>query len=331
MEGEVVVEAFFGEEGEGVGGLRRPRGVERDVEGAAAGLDDRGQLLRPSSTVCFGALKLTCFGFGASTCLQPPALAAVASSRCRCRRRARSGSPRRRRSRSRAKTAEDDPALVDSAPPSARKPRRIASAPSLRSIAAVPSPPLTPLAAAVAPRRPPPERVLEIDCGDGDGALFLAREFPAARVRGRRPLRARRSARRAPGSGSTPRAGSPSRSATPRALPYPDDFFDLVAHARRPPARRRDRPGPAPGGHLIVAQLAARDARLRASALAAALAPRTPRDRAGRGRRGRRRQLLCRPPARRRAERRRIGCARWTSRACRWRCWSTRPRPAAGR
>ena len=45
------------------------------------------------------------------------------------------------------------------------------------------SPPLTPLAAAVL-HVGSPERVLQIECGEGEGALFLAREFPSARVRG---------------------------------------------------------------------------------------------------------------------------------------------------
>jgi trans-aconitate methyltransferase len=47
----------------------------------------------------------------------------------------------------------------------------------------MPAPPLTPLAAAVL-EVGAPESVLEVQCGEGDGALFLAREFPRARVRG---------------------------------------------------------------------------------------------------------------------------------------------------
>ena len=45
------------------------------------------------------------------------------------------------------------------------------------------APPLTPLAAAVL-HVPVPERALVIGCGDGEAVLFLAREFPAARIRG---------------------------------------------------------------------------------------------------------------------------------------------------
>ena len=47
----------------------------------------------------------------------------------------------------------------------------------------MPSPLLTPLAAAVL-HVGVPERILQVECGDGEGAMFLAREFPSARVRG---------------------------------------------------------------------------------------------------------------------------------------------------
>ena len=47
------------------------------VEGAAAGLRRPRSASSPFFTVCFGALQLTCFGFGASTCLQPSALPAA--------------------------------------------------------------------------------------------------------------------------------------------------------------------------------------------------------------------------------------------------------------
>jgi tRNA G46 methylase TrmB len=43
---------------------------------------------------------------------------------------------------------------------------------------------LTPLATAVLQVSRQPERVLEVGCGTGVGTLFLAREFPQARVRG---------------------------------------------------------------------------------------------------------------------------------------------------
>ncbi|HEY5053078.1 MAG TPA: class I SAM-dependent methyltransferase, partial [Solirubrobacterales bacterium] len=43
---------------------------------------------------------------------------------------------------------------------------------------------LAPLAAAVLRVGRAPERILDVGCGTGEGALFLTREFPQARVRG---------------------------------------------------------------------------------------------------------------------------------------------------
>ena len=113
------------------------------------------------------------------------------------------------------------------------------------------APLLTPLAAAVL-RVGRPERVLQIACGAGDGALFLAREFPAARVRGidaDADLVHAATAR----VGLDPEGRVAFKVGGPRRIPYPDDHFDLVAVLDA-------RPGPAevarvlrPGGHLILA------------------------------------------------------------------------------
>ncbi len=119
VEGEVVVEAFFGKEDEGVDGLRRPR--------KSSAMSNVPQLVfttavsfSPFFTVCFGALKLTCFGFGASTCVQP---ATLASCRVADRRCARSGSRRRRRRRS-ARTRPARSTCCDpTSPPPRRNPR----------------------------------------------------------------------------------------------------------------------------------------------------------------------------------------------------------------
>lgn len=83
------------------------------------------------------------------------------------------------------------------------------------------------LAAAVL-HLPVPERALLIGCGAGDPALFLSREFPAARVRGTDPSAAllRRAQARV---GLDPEGRIAFKQASPRSLPYPDDFFDLVA------------------------------------------------------------------------------------------------------
>ena len=72
MEGQAVVEAFFGEEGEGVGGLRRALGVERDREVAAARLDLGGDFFARLDDL-FRLREVTCLGFGFGTCLQPSA------------------------------------------------------------------------------------------------------------------------------------------------------------------------------------------------------------------------------------------------------------------
>lgn len=94
----------------------------------------------------------------------------------------------------------------------------------------MPSPSLTALAAAVLRLPERPERILEIGCGSGEGVLFLAREFPTARVRGvdasEETIRNAISRIGLDPEGRV--AFKPGRS---RALPYPDAFFDLVAQA----------------------------------------------------------------------------------------------------
>jgi ubiquinone/menaquinone biosynthesis C-methylase UbiE len=115
------------------------------------------------------------------------------------------------------------------------------------------TPPLTPLAAAALRIAPPPERVLEIECGDGDGALFLAREFPTARVRGvdRSERRVRAARARV---GLDPEGRIAFKAGRPGALPFPDGFFDLVAQVDgRPPVAEVARVL-RPGGHLILAR-----------------------------------------------------------------------------
>jgi SAM-dependent methyltransferase len=117
----------------------------------------------------------------------------------------------------------------------------------------VPAPPLTPLAAAVLQLPALPERVLEIECGGGDGALFLAREFPAARVRGvdRSAESIRACSRRV---GLDPEGRVAFKVGAPGALPYPDEFFDLVVQVDgRPPIAEIGRVL-RPGGHLILAR-----------------------------------------------------------------------------
>jgi SAM-dependent methyltransferase len=117
----------------------------------------------------------------------------------------------------------------------------------------VPAPPLTPLAAAVLHVDPPPERVLEVECGEGDGALFLAREFPTARVRGvdRSPQQVRAATARV---GLDPEGRVAFKTGSPSDLPYPDDFFDLVVQVDGRPAVAETARVLHPGGHLVLAR-----------------------------------------------------------------------------
>ncbi|HYJ21420.1 MAG TPA: class I SAM-dependent methyltransferase [Solirubrobacterales bacterium] len=121
------------------------------------------------------------------------------------------------------------------------------------------TPPLTPLAAAALRVSPAPERVLEVECGDGDGVLFLAREFPAARVRGvdRSADLVRAATARI---GLDPEGRVAFKQGSPRALPYPDDFFDLVVAVDGRPRLAEIVRVLRPGGYLILASLRQEDA-----------------------------------------------------------------------
>lgn len=96
-------------------------------------------------------------------------------------------------------------------------------------------PKLTPLAAAVL-HVDRPERVLQIECGTGDGVLFLAREFPSAHIRGADS--SAEAVREATGNvGLDPEGRVSFKQSRPDSLRYPEDAFDLfVAVDTRPDA-----------------------------------------------------------------------------------------------
>jgi ubiquinone/menaquinone biosynthesis C-methylase UbiE len=122
----------------------------------------------------------------------------------------------------------------------------------------MPTPALTPLAAA-ALRVGEPERVLQIQCGDGEGALFLAREFPRARVRG--VDRSAQAIRRASARVGLDPEGRIAFKATGRgSLPFPDDLFDLVALLDAAPPVAEIARVLRPGGSLILASSRRADA-----------------------------------------------------------------------
>jgi ubiquinone/menaquinone biosynthesis C-methylase UbiE len=111
---------------------------------------------------------------------------------------------------------------------------------------------LTPLAAAVLHVDQAPERILDVGCGTGAGTLFLAREFPQARVRGvdlsEEMIRAAVAK-----VGLDPEGRIAFKVGDAAALPYPDDSFDLVAQLNMPPFFAELARVLRPGGHAIVA------------------------------------------------------------------------------
>jgi ubiquinone/menaquinone biosynthesis C-methylase UbiE len=118
---------------------------------------------------------------------------------------------------------------------------------------------------------PPPERALVVGCADGEAVLLLAREFPAARVRGLDPSPelVREATARV---GLDPEGRVAFKVGKASSLPYPDEFFDLVAQlhgALRPKEVARVL---RPGGHLIYVEWPRWPLRPRPGSLARGLA-----------------------------------------------------------
>ena len=195
----------------------------------------------PFFTVCFGSSKLTCFGFGSSTCLQPSAPAVVESLSSPPLR------PIRIAPTTIAATTAKPARIIQRRSGLAGlasiggQPRGSARVATAMIGAVIAADPMIPLAAAVLHVGvEEPERVLAVECGEGDGALFLAREFPRARVRGV-DASADAVARATARVGLDPEGRIAFKQGGPRRLPFPDDHFDLVVQARagrRSPSRR---------------------------------------------------------------------------------------------
>lgn len=112
------------------------------------------------------------------------------------------------------------------------------------------SPPLTPLAAAVL-HVGSPERILQIECGEGEGALFLAREFPSARVRG--IDRSAEAVRHARGRvGLDPEGRIAYKQGEPGSIPFPADHFDLLVAVDVRPVAKESARVVRPGGFLVL-------------------------------------------------------------------------------
>lgn len=110
---------------------------------------------------------------------------------------------------------------------------------------------LTPLATAVLHVSPQPERVLDIGCGTGIGTLFLAREFPRARVRGIDLSEEMISIAQSK-IGLDPEGRVAFKVADAADLPYGDESFDLVAQVNMPPFFDEVSRVLRPGGYAII-------------------------------------------------------------------------------
>lgn len=111
---------------------------------------------------------------------------------------------------------------------------------------------LAAFAAATSHVAPAPERALDVGCGTGEGTLFLAREFPGARVRGIDFSKEMVQIAKAK-VGLDPEGRIAFKVADASAIPWPEDSFDLVAQLNMPPFFAEIGRVLRPGGFAIVA------------------------------------------------------------------------------
>ena len=107
------------------------------------------------------------------------------------------------------------------------------------------------LATATARVSPAPERVIDLGTGTGEAALFLAREFPRASVRGVDVSEAMIAAARAK-VGLDPEGRIAFKVADAADLPYGAESFDLAVGVNMPPFFAEIARVLRPGGHAIV-------------------------------------------------------------------------------
>lgn len=110
---------------------------------------------------------------------------------------------------------------------------------------------LTPLAVAVLEVRSAPERILAIESLGGEAALFLAREFPRARIRGldRSEDNVRAATARV---GLDPEGRIAFKQGRGRAIPFPDEHFDLLVAVDVRPSPGEVRRALRSGGSLLL-------------------------------------------------------------------------------
>ncbi len=110
---------------------------------------------------------------------------------------------------------------------------------------------LAALAAAVISISPKPERVLDVGCGTGAGTLFLAREYPHARVRGV-DISPKMISEANGKVGLDPEARVAFREGDAAALPFPDEHFDLICQTNMPVFFSEVARVLRPGGFVII-------------------------------------------------------------------------------